>query len=58
MLTTEPGPDVKPWHDRQVVVLAPQDWAHWLNLTKPESELLKPSPEGALDVKTVREGSD
>ena len=28
MLTTEPGPDVAPYHDRQVVVLRPPDWAH------------------------------
>ncbi|MFO1155181.1 MAG: SOS response-associated peptidase family protein [Rhodospirillales bacterium] len=26
MLTTEPGPDVKPIHNRQVVVLRPEDW--------------------------------
>lgn len=26
MLTTEPGPDIAPFHDRQVVVLMPQDW--------------------------------
>ena len=46
MLTTEPGPDIKPYHDRQVVVLRPEDWAHWLFLTKPESELLRPLPKG------------
>jgi hypothetical protein len=28
------------------------------NLTKPERELLRPLPEGSLDVETVREGSD
>ncbi|MBX3577121.1 MAG: SOS response-associated peptidase [Rhizobiaceae bacterium] len=58
MLTTEPGADVKPYHDRQVVVLAPGDWTHWLDLTKPEAELLKPSPAGTLLVETVRPGSD
>jgi len=58
MLTTSPGPDVAPYHDRQIVVLPPEDWAHWIYLTKPEAELLRPSPEGALDAVTVREGSD
>jgi putative SOS response-associated peptidase YedK len=58
MLTTEPGPDVKPYHDRQVVVLRPDDWAHWLHLTRPEHELLRPLPAGALSVETVRPGSD
>jgi putative SOS response-associated peptidase YedK len=54
MLTTEPGPDIAPYHDRQVCVVLPEDWAHWLFLTKPEEELLKPLPEGTLDVVTVR----
>lgn len=58
MLTTEPGPDVEPYHNRQVVVLRPEDWASWLHLTKPERELLKPLPAGSLDVQTVRPGSD
>jgi putative SOS response-associated peptidase YedK len=54
MLTTTPGPDIEPYHDRQVVVLRPEDWAHWLFLTKPETELLKPLPAGSLEVETVR----
>ncbi|MBZ9973962.1 MULTISPECIES: SOS response-associated peptidase family protein [unclassified Mesorhizobium] len=58
MLTTDPGPDVGPYHDRQVVVLRPQDWAHWIYLTKSEAELLQPSPAGTLHVETVRPGSD
>jgi putative SOS response-associated peptidase YedK len=58
MLTTEPGPDVEPYHNRQVVVLRPEDWAHWIYLTKPQAELLRPLPDGALEAETVREGSD
>ncbi|MEH2512222.1 putative SOS response-associated peptidase YedK [Nitrobacteraceae bacterium AZCC 1564] len=58
MLTTEPSPDVEPYHNRQVVVLKPEDWAHWLYLTKPQAELLRPLPEGSLEAETVREGSD
>ncbi|MHA6687329.1 SOS response-associated peptidase [Mesorhizobium sp. A556] len=58
MLTTEPGPDVRPYHNRQVVVLRPEDWASWIHLTKPEAELLRPLPAGSLDVQTVRPGSD
>ena len=57
MLTTAPGPDIEPYHDRQVCVLAPADWAAWLYLTKPEAELLKPLPAGSLDVETVRAGA-
>ena len=58
MLTTSPGPDVEPYHSRQVVVLPPEDWAAWIYLTKPEKDLLRPLPRGSLDVRTVREGRD
>lgn len=58
MLTTSPGPDVEPYHNRQVVVLQPKDWAAWIYLTKPERELLQPLEEGSLEVETVRPGSD
>lgn len=58
MLTTEPGPDVAPYHNRQVVVLRPDDWANWIYLNKPEGELLRPLAAGSLDVETVRKGSD
>ena len=30
-LTSEPGPDVAPYHNRQVVVLDRTDWASWLD---------------------------
>lgn len=58
MLTTAPGPDVAPIHNRQIVVLRPEDWWAWLGLTKPEGELLRALPAGSLAVETVRGGSD
>jgi len=58
MLTTAPGPDIAPYHDRQVCVLRPEDWAAWLFLTRPEADLLRPQPAGSLVVETVRPGSD
>lgn len=54
LLTTTPGPDVAPIHDRQMVVLDRTDWAAWLEGTRPESELLRPLPEGGLAVEQVR----
>ena len=39
LLTTEPGPDVAPIHDRQMVVLDRPDWLAWLDLTRPESQI-------------------
>jgi putative SOS response-associated peptidase YedK len=55
--TTAPGPDVAPYHNRQVVVVRPEDWSARIYLTKSEAQLLPPLPEGSLDVATVREGS-
>jgi putative SOS response-associated peptidase YedK len=54
LLTTEPGPDVAPIHDRQMVVLERADWLAWLDLTKLEAELLRPLPPGSLAVEQVR----
>jgi putative SOS response-associated peptidase YedK len=54
ILTTEPGPDVAPIHDRQVVVLERADWTAWLDLTRPAEDLLRPLPAGSLRVEQVR----
>jgi putative SOS response-associated peptidase YedK len=53
MLTSPPAPDVAPYHDRSVVVLAPRDWARWLDPSVPSGELLKPLPAGSFDVAQV-----
>lgn len=51
MLTSEPGPDVAPYHDRQVVVLSRADWARWLDPAVPARDMLSPSPAGTFDVR-------
>jgi putative SOS response-associated peptidase YedK len=53
MLTTKPGPDVAPYHDRQVVVLDPADWARWLDPMQSAKTILKPLPSGGLRVQQV-----
>lgn len=58
MLTTAPGPDVAPYHDRQVVVLRPADWPAWIYLTKSEKGLRQPLPAGSLHAETVRPEGD
>lgn len=50
MLTSEPGPDVAPYHNRQICVLPPADWARWLDPAVPAAELLEPLAAGALTV--------
>ncbi len=58
MLTTAPGPDVAPFHDRQIAVLPASEWASWLYLDKPEAELLRPLPAGTLAVTLARQGQE
>jgi putative SOS response-associated peptidase YedK len=53
MLTTAPGPDVAPYHDRQVVVLREDQWAAWLAGGAPAAALLAPSPAGTLEVERL-----
>ena len=53
MLTTEPGEDVKPYHNRQIVVLAPNDFERWLDPSVPAAELCRPLPAGSLSVEQV-----
>jgi putative SOS response-associated peptidase YedK len=53
MLTTAPGPDVEPYHDRQVVVLPRERWAAWLDPGSDPSPLLAPGPAGSLEVEQV-----
>lgn len=54
MLTCPPGEDIAPYHDRQVVVLTPPDYARWLTGEAPTTELCRPLPPGTLRVEQVR----
>ena len=54
MLTTEPGPDVTPYHSRQVVVLPRGDWAAWLDGSAASQALCRPSAAGSLVVTRER----
>ena len=53
MLTTSPGPDIAPYHDRQIVVLGRIGWSAWLDSVRPEAEVLSPSAGGMLTVGRV-----
>ncbi len=54
LLTTEPGPDIAPIHNRQVVIVERHDWQAWLNLDRPEAQVLGPLGAGSLAVQQVR----
>ena len=51
MLTTEPGPDVAPYHNRKVAVLAQEGWRAWLDGSAPAGDLLRPLAAGSLEVR-------
>ena len=53
MLTMEPGPDIAPYHDRQIVILERKDWAAWLDPSVSAKSLIKPLPAGTLSVEQV-----
>lgn len=53
MLTTAPGPDIAPYHNRQIVVLPPADFARWLDPAIPAREVLKPLSAGSLTVEQI-----
>jgi putative SOS response-associated peptidase YedK len=54
MLTCPPGPDIAPYHSRQVVVLGLADCARWLDPAVPSQELTRPLPAGSLTATQVR----
>jgi putative SOS response-associated peptidase YedK len=53
MLTLPPGPDIAPYHDRQIAILQRADWTDWLDARIPAPQILKPLPAGSLLVEQV-----
>jgi len=53
MLSTQPGEDIAPYHNRQIVVLTRDQWADWLDLSVPAQEVLRPLPPGSLTAMQV-----
>jgi putative SOS response-associated peptidase YedK len=53
MLTAPPGPDIAPYHNRQIVLLSPTDIARWLDPAVPAGQVLRPLPAGSLEVRQI-----
>ncbi|MGE0767953.1 MAG: SOS response-associated peptidase family protein [Hyphomicrobiaceae bacterium] len=53
MLTMGPGPDITPYHDRQIIILDRADWVDWLDPSVSAADLIEPLPAGALMVEQV-----
>lgn len=52
MLTCPPGPDIAPYHDRQIVIMPKEHWAAWIGLG--DAPPFGPLPAGSLKVTQVR----
>ena len=52
MLTLDAGPDVAPYHHRQIIPLARDQWAAWLDRV-PAADVLRVLPYGSLAVRQV-----
>jgi putative SOS response-associated peptidase YedK len=50
LLTVPPGPDIAPYHNRQIALLHPPQWRAWLDGSAKCLESLRPSLAGSLDV--------
>jgi len=50
LLTCDAGPDIQPIHKRQIIPLEPDCWRAWLELSRPEADLLTPTPPGTLKI--------
>ncbi|MGE0767954.1 MAG: SOS response-associated peptidase family protein [Hyphomicrobiaceae bacterium] len=50
ILTVEANDDIAPYHDRQMAVLRRDERMAWLDLTRPESQLLRPLPKATYRI--------
>ncbi|HEX8471969.1 MAG TPA: SOS response-associated peptidase family protein [Brevundimonas sp.] len=50
LLTSEPGPDIAPYHDRAVVIAPPKRWADWLAGDVFPADMIQPAPSGTVIV--------
>lgn len=53
MLTMDAGPDVSPYHHRQIIPLRPDQYRDWLDTTVPAQAVLGWLPSGSLPVTQV-----
>lgn len=53
MLTMEPGPDIAPYHARQIAILDRRCWADWLDPTIPAKSIPAALPGRSLAVEQV-----
>ena len=50
LLTVPPGPDIAPYHNRQIALLSPSQWRVWLDGSNSSKAILRPADAGELSV--------
>ena len=53
LLTMDAGPDIAPYHHRQIIPLAREQWADWLDPKVPAQTVLQYLPAGMLSITQV-----
>lgn len=53
MLTMDAGPDVAPYHHRQIIPLTRDQWTDWLDPVVPAADVLRWLPQGSQPVTQV-----
>jgi putative SOS response-associated peptidase YedK len=53
LLTVPPGPDIEPYHNRQIALLDPSQWRSWLDGSASSKAVLRPAPAGELSVESA-----
>jgi putative SOS response-associated peptidase YedK len=53
LLTVPPGPDIAPYHNRQIALLSPSDWRPWLDGSVSSAQMLRPAAAGELSVSSA-----
>ena len=53
LLTMDAGPEIAPYHHRQIIPLVRERWADWLDPRVPATDVLQLLPEGSLAVRQV-----
>jgi putative SOS response-associated peptidase YedK len=57
IVTCAPGPDCAPYHNRQPVILEPNQWGPWLDLSTDPVPLLRPGAAGTITVTRAAEAA-
>ena len=53
MLTCPPGPEIAPYHGRQIVLSPRAQWAGWLDGSLASEVVCQPAPAGTLSVEAA-----